>query len=77
MTFKEATDQLCEKMGHDAIAEVMGISVQAIRQARLDPMAKAYREPPKNWRYAVVRLAEREIMKNRALIAEVRSGENK
>ena len=74
MEFREATDELLSKISHEQLAEVLGVSVAAIRQARLAPTAKAHRLPPKDWRFAVIRLAEQQIMRNRALIEKVRGG---
>ena len=72
MTFKEATDDLLSRPSHDELAQALGASVASVRQARLSQTAKAYRAPPKDWRYAVIRLAEQQIMKSRALIETVR-----
>ena len=72
MEFREATDELLSKVDHEQLADMLGVSVAAIRQARLVPSAKAHRPPPKNWRFAVIRLAEKQIMRNRELIENVR-----
>ena len=72
MTFKEATDELFKRVDHAELAEAMGVSIASIRQARLAPNAKALREPPKDWRYAVIRLSERRIMECRQLIEHLR-----
>lgn len=72
MDFKEATDMLFGQVDHADLAEALGVSVATIRQARLNPGAKARRAPPKNWAFAVVRLAEQQIMRNRDLIEKVR-----
>jgi hypothetical protein len=72
MDFKKATDALCEGLDHGDVARALGVSVQAVRQARIADAAKGRREPPRDWPYAVIRLAEQEIMRNRALIEEVR-----
>jgi len=72
MKFKEATDGLFDRVGHADLAEAMGISVASIRQARLDPTAKAYREPPPNWEDTVIRLAEKRVWHYRQLIEQVR-----
>lgn len=57
MDFKEATDGLFERISHEDLADALGVSVASIRQARLDPSANAYRQPPSNWLAAVARLA--------------------
>ena len=74
MNFRDATDLLCEKVDHEDLARALGVSVQSIRQARLDGAARARREPPRNWPYGVIRLAEQQIMRNRQLIEQVRKG---
>lgn len=58
MNFKEATDELFSRISHDDLSEALGVSVASIRQARLDPRAKAYREPPSDWENAVFELAQ-------------------
>ena len=72
MDFKEATDSLFDGVDHRTLADALGVSVASIRQARLRPDAKAHREPPRDWAYAVIRLAEREIMEKRRLIEKVK-----
>jgi hypothetical protein len=78
MDFREATNRLCEKVDHEDVAKALGVSVQSVRQARLESAARARRGPPKDWPYAVIRLAEQQIMRNRELIEQVRKevGEN-
>jgi hypothetical protein len=72
MNFKDATDGLFDRISHDVLAGTLGISVSSIRQARLPETAKSYRQPPTGWQFAVIRLAEQQIMKQRALIESVR-----
>lgn len=74
MEFREATDELLSRISHEQLAETLGVSVAAVRQARLAPAANAHRAPPKDWRFAVIRLAEQQIMRNRELIEKVRGG---
>jgi hypothetical protein len=74
MDFKEATDGLFERISHDDLAEALGVSVASIRQARLDHSARAFREPPKDWRRAVIRLAEERIGHYRHLMEKVQRG---
>jgi hypothetical protein len=57
MDFKTATDRVAGCISHAEIAEAAGVSVQTIRQARLDPSAPGHRPPPPNWREVLVRLA--------------------
>ena len=74
MTFKEATDALVGQIDHAELAKALGVSVATIRQARLNPNAKAHRTAPKDWQFAVIRLAEQQIMRNKELIEKIRNG---
>lgn len=68
MNFKEATDGLFDRISHEKLADALGVSVASVRQARLPPTANAYREPPKNWEIAVIRLAEKRERHYRRLV---------
>jgi hypothetical protein len=72
MNFKEATDAVCSGLGHEEVATTLGVSVQSVRQARLN-YGNAKRPPPKGWQRAVIRLAERRILYYRKLIEELRA----
>lgn len=72
MDFRSATNALFERVDHEALAKALGVSVASIRQARLQGAAKSRRAPPKGWPYAVIRLAEQQIMRSRQLIEQVR-----
>lgn len=67
MDFKEATDVLFDRVTHDELAAEMGVSVAAIRQARLGDTAQAHRNAPEGWEKAVKRLAERQARRYRLL----------
>lgn len=54
MTFREATDLL--GLPHDALARELGVSVQRVRQCRLDAGSAGYRHPPPGWESVVGRL---------------------
>jgi hypothetical protein len=69
MDFKTATDRVAGCISHAEIAEAAGVSVQTIRQARLDPSAPGHRPPPANWQTALARLA-RERSRQLAEFAE-------
>jgi len=73
MNFREATDALFERVDHAELAEVLGVSIASIRQARLDPTARAHRAPPAKWEDAVVQLAEQRMRRYRELIDRVRN----
>jgi hypothetical protein len=56
--FKEATDVLLGTLSHEELASGLGSSVASLRQARLEPQARAFRKPPEGWELVVARLAE-------------------
>ena len=58
ITFRSATDELFACVSHQELAEALGVSVASVRQARLDPAAKARRNAPDSWEKAVRKLAE-------------------
>jgi hypothetical protein len=72
MNFKEATDNLFDRIDHAELAKALGVSVASIRQARLIPSARAYRVPPPNWQHAVIGLAEERVRHYRRLIQNMR-----
>jgi DNA-binding GntR family transcriptional regulator len=72
MNFRAATDGLCEKLDHSDLAEALGVSVQTIRQARLQNENGAHRTPPSDWEGAVIRLAEKRVWHYRRLIERLR-----
>jgi hypothetical protein len=57
MDFKTATDRVAGCISHAEIAEAAGVSVQTIRQARLDPSAPGHRPPPRDWQFVLAQLA--------------------
>lgn len=58
MDFKTATDRVAGCISHAEIAEAAGVSIQTIRQARMDPISLSYRNPPAGWRAVLARLAD-------------------
>ena len=80
MDFKRASDALFDRVSHESLAAQMGVSVAAIRQARLDVSAKAHRTPPKDWERAIIELAENRIRHYHELIGAMtkdRAGSSK
>jgi hypothetical protein len=57
MDFKTATDRVAGCISHAEIAEAAGVSIQTIRQARMDPSSSSYRNPPAGWQAVLARLA--------------------
>ncbi len=57
MDFKTATDRVGGCITHAEIAEAAGVSIQTIRQARMDPGSPSYRNPPPGWKAVLASLA--------------------
>jgi hypothetical protein len=74
MDFKRATDRLTVCVSHVDIAEAAGVSVQLIRQARVDPTSDSYRNPPNGWQRIVARLARQRAKELIALADDVERG---
>ena len=58
MNFQKATDALLESVTLEDLANAMGVSVQAVRQARAAEGSTSYRSPPEGWESAARRLAK-------------------
>lgn len=56
MDFKTATDRVSGCISHAEIAEAAGVSIQSIRQARMDPSSASYRSPPVDWQQVLIAL---------------------
>jgi hypothetical protein len=72
MKFREATDGLCAKLDHEDVAKALGVSIQTVRQARLESESAAHRAAPSQWEHAVIRLAEKQVWHYRKLIERLR-----
>jgi DNA-binding GntR family transcriptional regulator len=77
MDFRGATDKLGAAITHDDIARQLGISVQSIRQARMNGDSLGQRKPPDNWKVAPVALAESRITYFKRLIEQQESERRK
>lgn len=75
VNFRNATDGLFSRVEHEDLANVLGVSVASIRQARLNPEANAHRAAPHHWRAAVLRLAEQRLEHYRELIEQLSADE--
>jgi hypothetical protein len=75
MTFREAVDALCTPLNHQDVAKALGVSVQTVRQARLSEASDAFRAPPKNWKTALIRLAETRMSYYRRLIEKLKKAD--
>jgi hypothetical protein len=76
MDFKKATDQLCEATSHGELASALGVSVATIRQARLEPTAKAHRSPPPDWAEGVKAIAASKLARIQKLLSDLDSTAN-
>lgn len=74
MDFKTATDRVAGCISHAEIAEAAGVSIQTIRQARMDPTSSSYRNPPAGWQ-GVLALLLRERARELQEVADVLSDE--
>lgn len=74
MTFKQATDRLAGCITHAEIAQSARVSIQLVRQARLDPTNPSYRSPPPGWEKVLAQLAREKGARLRAVAAEIESG---
>jgi hypothetical protein len=68
MNFQQCTDRLLEKITLEDLAKELGVSVQAIRQARVAEQSLAHRPPPTGWPAAVRALANKRIKRLQNLI---------
>jgi hypothetical protein len=75
MKFREAVDALCTPVTHQDVAKALDVSVQTVRQARLSEDSDAFRAPPKNWKSAIIRLAEGRIVYYRTLIEKLKNSD--
>jgi len=71
MDFKKATDLLMSGMTRAELAEALGCSEAAVRQAKLAEAAKAYRRPPPGWEAVLKRLAEKRAAQLLKLAAQL------
>lgn len=68
MNFKKATDELIASVTLEDLADVLGVSVQAVRQARAAQESSGHRPPPEGWELGVKMAAERRIRELKGLV---------
>ena len=73
MNFRQATDELLAGVTLEALAEAIGVSVQAVRQARAAEGTTAHRSPPPGWERAVIAVAVRRSRQLARLEARLKS----
>jgi len=71
MNFKQATDALLGAVTLQDLAEAMGVSVQALRQARSAEGTAAHRSPPEGWELAIQQVANRRASHLQKLAAKL------
>lgn len=69
MDFKTATDRVSGCISHAEIAAAMGVSLQTVRQARMDFSAPGHRPAPAGWQVVLAQLA-RERSKELSVFAD-------
>jgi hypothetical protein len=67
MDFREAIDQLGDRITHEQVAAALGVSVPSVRQYRLSPSAKAFRSAPAGWQKVFAGLARARVAELAAL----------
>jgi hypothetical protein len=70
MNFRQATDELIASVTLEDLAHALGVSVQAVRQARAAEGSTSNRPPPEGWEPAVAKIAEQRA---RALLSMSKS----
>jgi hypothetical protein len=73
MNFKQATDALLEAVTLEDLAGAIGVSVQAVRQARAQEGTAGFRRPPPGWERAAADLARRRADKLERLVLKLES----
>jgi hypothetical protein len=71
MNFREATDAVCKPLNQQHVADALGVSLQTVRQARLSEDTYGFRAPPRNWKGAIIRLAEARVLHYHKLIEKL------
>ena len=73
MNFRKATDELTTSITLEDLATALGVSVQAVRQARAQEGSAGFRRPPQGWERAVVKLVEARAHHYQRFAAKLRS----
>lgn len=72
--YKQAMDDLLERITKADLASELGVSQNAIAQTRLDPSTRGFRPPPAGWQAAIARLAGERASRLLKLKAALDSG---
>ena len=71
MNFRKATDELLASVTLEDLANALGASVQAVRQARANEHSAGFRRPPEGWETAAAKLARRQAVRLDRLAARL------
>jgi hypothetical protein len=74
MNFRKATDALLANVTLEDLAGALGVSVQAVRQARASEDTTSFRKPPLGWEKAVAYVAERRARDLQRLTTKLTGG---
>lgn len=72
MNFRQATDELIAGVTLEDLAKALGVSIQAVRQARATPESTSHRPPPVGWEGAVSKIAVEKQLYYKKLAEKVR-----
>lgn len=71
-TFREAADALCLSVRD--LSELLGIPVQSVKQARMDPGKSGYRAPPAGWEAKLLEVARQRGREVGGLVKALEAG---
>ena len=74
MNFRKATDELLSSVTLEDLANALGASLQAVRQARAEEGSAGFRRPPEGWEAAAAKLARRQAVKLDRLASRLDGG---
>jgi hypothetical protein len=66
----EAGQSIRTYLNHQDVAKALGVSVQTVTRLKED--SDGFRAPPRNWKRAVIRLAEARVLHYRKLIEKLK-----
>jgi hypothetical protein len=72
MNFRSATDELLARATLEDLADALKVSVQTVRQARVDEASKSHRPPPEGWETAALCVTENMIAHYERLARKLR-----
>lgn len=73
MNFRSVTDEMSVHPTLEDMADSLGVSLQALRQARANDESTAYRRPPEGWERVALKLTENTIAHYERLARKLRN----